>query len=168
MLKIRLTRRGKKKQPIYRIVVAEHTMPIKGKFIEILGFYNPRTKELVIKKEKIENWISNGAKPSDTVAALLRKEGFKLTEEFQKPKKYVKAKKEKKDAGQTVAKPVDKESPEEDIEPKEEKKPVTPVVSTENEDQNAKETKEEQKKENKPAEEPKKEKEQEKQGEQKK
>jgi small subunit ribosomal protein S16 len=95
MLKIRLSRHGKKKQPIYRIVVAEHTMPIKGKFIEILGFYNPKSKEIGLKKEKIESWMKNGAKPSDTVAMLLRKENIKLSEEFQKPKKYVKAKKEK-------------------------------------------------------------------------
>lgn len=94
MLKIRLTRRGKKKQPVYRIVVAEHTMPIKGKFIEMLGFYNPKNKEIGLNKEKIEKWLKNGAKPSDTVAMLLKKNDIKLPEEFQKAKKYVKAKKE--------------------------------------------------------------------------
>jgi small subunit ribosomal protein S16 len=97
MLKIRLTRRGKKKQPVYRIVVAEHTMPVKGKFIEMLGFYNPRSKEIGLNKEKIEKWLKNGAKPSDTVAMLLKKNNIKVPEEFQKAKKYVKAKKEKKE-----------------------------------------------------------------------
>jgi small subunit ribosomal protein S16 len=97
MLKIRLTRRGKKKQPVYRIVVAEHTMPVKGKFIEMLGFYNPRSKEIGLNKEKIEKWLKNGAKPSDTVAMLLKKNNIKVPEEFQKAKKYVKAKKEKEE-----------------------------------------------------------------------
>jgi len=96
MLKIRLMPGGKKKQISYRLVVAEHTMPVKGKFIEILGFYNPRTKEYSLKKERINYWLKIGAYPSDTVAMLLRKEKFKLPALLQKPKRYVKAKKEKK------------------------------------------------------------------------
>lgn len=71
MLRIRLTRRGKKNQPMYRIVVAEAKRPIKGRFIEILGHYNPRSKEVVFKKKKIKEWISKGAKPSATVHNLL-------------------------------------------------------------------------------------------------
>ncbi|OGD67874.1 30S ribosomal protein S16 [Candidatus Berkelbacteria bacterium RIFCSPHIGHO2_12_FULL_36_9] len=77
MLKIRLTRTGKKKQPNYRIVVAEHTAPIQGKFIEILGNYNPFTKKIVLDHKKTEDWLKNGAKPSNTAAKLLQKEGLK-------------------------------------------------------------------------------------------
>ena len=71
MLRIRLTRRGKRNQPMYRIVVAEAKRPIKGRFIEILGHYNPRSKEIVLKKKKIKKWISKGAQPSATVHNLL-------------------------------------------------------------------------------------------------
>ncbi len=113
MLKIRLTRRGKKKQPVYRIVVAEHTMPVKGKFIEMLGFYNPRSKEIGLNKEKIEKWLKNGAKPSDTVAMLLKKNDIKVSEEFQKAKKYVKAKKGKKEKEEKPIKPEIKKEGEE-------------------------------------------------------
>lgn len=73
MLKIRFSRRGKKKQPIFRIVVAEHTAPIKGKFVENLGFYKPtsQNKEVVLKEDRISYWLDNGAKASDSVAKLL-------------------------------------------------------------------------------------------------
>jgi small subunit ribosomal protein S16 len=73
MLRIRLTRTGKKHQPTYRIVVAEHTAPIKGKFVEILGYYLPTQKPKVfeVKKERVEYWMKNGATPSDTVHNLL-------------------------------------------------------------------------------------------------
>ena len=77
MLKIRLTRTGKKKQPNYRIVVAEHSAPIQGKFVEIIGNYNPFTKKVFLDKEKVEKWLKAGAKPSNTVAKILEKEGFK-------------------------------------------------------------------------------------------
>lgn len=76
MLRIRLTRTGKKKQPNYRIVVAEHTAPIQGKFIDIIGHYNPFTKKIVIDKEKTMDWMNKGAKPSNTIAKLLKKEGM--------------------------------------------------------------------------------------------
>lgn len=77
MLKIRLTRTGKKKQPAYRIVIAEHTAPIQGKFIEIIGHYNPFTKKVVLNKEKALDWMNKGAKPSNTMAKILQKEGLK-------------------------------------------------------------------------------------------
>jgi small subunit ribosomal protein S16 len=77
MLKIRFTRTGKKDEAHYRIVVAEHTAPVLGRFIEILGHYDPKTKKTVIKKERIEHWLKMGAKPSNTVAKLLQKEGLK-------------------------------------------------------------------------------------------
>ena len=71
MLKIRLQRIGKKNAPSYRIVLCEHTSPPQGKFIEILGHYNPRLKQKGFKKERIEHWISKGAQASPTVYNLL-------------------------------------------------------------------------------------------------
>jgi small subunit ribosomal protein S16 len=71
MVRIRLTRRGKRNQPTFRIVAAESSRPIKGKFLEILGHFNPRSKELVLKKDRILEWLKNGAQPSKTVHNLL-------------------------------------------------------------------------------------------------
>ena len=71
MLKIRLQKVGKKNAPSYRVVLAEHTSPPQGKFIEILGHYNPRLKQKNFKKERIEHWLSKGAQASPTVHNLL-------------------------------------------------------------------------------------------------
>ena len=71
MLVIRLTRIGKKNQPTYRVVLAEKSRPIRGKFIEILGNYNPRLKTRVFKAERIKHWLSKGAQASATVHNLL-------------------------------------------------------------------------------------------------
>jgi small subunit ribosomal protein S16 len=71
MLKIRLRRRGKNKYATYRIVVAEHSAPVKGRFVADLGFYNPHSKELSIKKEDVTQWMSKGAQLSATVHNLL-------------------------------------------------------------------------------------------------
>ncbi len=73
MLKIRLTRVGKKNSPAYRVVVAEQKKAVQRKFIEILGNYNPvlKPKQLVIDKERALFWISQGAQPSDTVNNLM-------------------------------------------------------------------------------------------------
>lgn len=71
MLMIRLTRIGKKNQPVYRVVLTEKTNPVKGKFIEILGNYNPRLKTKALDAEKIKRWISKGAQCSPTVHNLL-------------------------------------------------------------------------------------------------
>ncbi len=73
MLRLRLTRTGKKHAPTYRLVVCEHTAPIKGKFIENLGYYLPvqSGKPLVIKEDRVKYWLSKGARPSDTVCNLL-------------------------------------------------------------------------------------------------
>ncbi|MGN1270576.1 MAG: 30S ribosomal protein S16 [Clostridia bacterium] len=76
MVKIRLQRAGKKKAPFYHIVVADSKSPRDGKIIEQIGTYNPMTEpsELVLDKEKVEQWIKNGAKPTDTVKRLIEKE----------------------------------------------------------------------------------------------
>lgn len=77
MLRIRFLRKGKKKQPFYRIVVTERGNPVQGgRFIEILGFYNPLTKETSLKAERIAYWMSVGAQASDTVHNLLVKKGI--------------------------------------------------------------------------------------------
>ena len=75
MVKIRLQRQGAKKAPFYHIVVAYSRSPRNGKIIEKIGTYNPMTEPstIVIDKEKVEKWIKNGAKPTDTVKQLIEK-----------------------------------------------------------------------------------------------
>lgn len=75
MVKIRLKRVGKKKAPFYHIVVADSRAPRDGKIIEQIGTYDPMTDPatIVLDNEKVENWIKNGAKPTDTVKALIEK-----------------------------------------------------------------------------------------------
>ena len=74
-VRIRLKRMGAKKQPFYRIVVADSRYPRDGRFIEEIGYYNPTTKPTTfeVDAEKVKQWISKGAKPSDTVKALLNR-----------------------------------------------------------------------------------------------
>jgi small subunit ribosomal protein S16 len=75
MVTIRLRRTGKKKQPSYRLVVADSRSPRDGKFIEIVGHYNPvrEPQELEVKADRIRHWISVGAQPSETVVRLLKR-----------------------------------------------------------------------------------------------
>ncbi len=77
-VKIRLARFGKKKSPFYRIVVAQDTSPRDGRFIEILGTYDPGCTPSVVnvKKERAMDWLKKGAKPTQTVDKILRKEGL--------------------------------------------------------------------------------------------
>lgn len=75
MLIIRLSRTGKKNQPHYRVVLAEKTYPIQGKFIELLGSYNPHQKNITLKEKRIKHWIGQGVAFSDTVHNLLIKKG---------------------------------------------------------------------------------------------
>ena len=77
MVKIRLRRMGAKKQPSYRVVVADSRSPRDGRFIEIIGFYNPRTEPETtkIKEDRALYWLSVGAQPSEPVARLLKKQG---------------------------------------------------------------------------------------------
>ena len=76
-VKIRLRRLGAKKAPFYRIVVADSRYPRDGRFIEELGYYDPTKEPSVLKvdDEKAKSWIANGAQPTDTVKALLKKNG---------------------------------------------------------------------------------------------
>ncbi len=75
MVKIRLQRVGKKKAPFYHIVVADSRSPRDGRIIEQIGTYDPMTDPatVVLNKELVEKWIKNGAKPTDTVKALIEK-----------------------------------------------------------------------------------------------
>src|SRR3712207_5723811 len=77
MVRIRLRRVGRKKQPIYRIVVADSKSPRDGRFIEIIGNYSPRQGNTAIdlKTDRANYWLNHGAQPSDTVRSLLRRAG---------------------------------------------------------------------------------------------
>jgi len=77
-VKIRLRRMGAKKSPFYRIVVADSRYPRDGRFIEELGTYNPQIDppEIKVDTEKAKQWIANGAQPTDTVKAVLKKSGI--------------------------------------------------------------------------------------------
>jgi len=119
MLRIRLTRRGKRNQPVFRIVIAEASRPIKGRFIEILGFYNPRTKEICLKKTRIQYWLSQGAQPSATVHNLLvdnkviKKPKIKATTQRVGKKKQEPGKKKIENTKEQKpdAKPIEQEEP---------------------------------------------------------
>ena len=76
-VKMRLTRMGDKKAPFYRVIVADSRAPRDGKFIDIIGTYNPLTDpaQINIDKEKAEKWLKNGATPTDTAKQLLVKSG---------------------------------------------------------------------------------------------
>ena len=84
-VKIRLNRMGEKKHPFYRIIVADSHSPRDGRFIEIIGHYDPTKEPAVIKvdEEKALDWMQKGAQPTDTVRSLLSKKGImkKLHEE---------------------------------------------------------------------------------------
>ena len=77
-VKLRLTRIGSKKNPVYRIVAADSRSPRDGKFLEIVGRYNPQTDPSTIElnEERIRDWLSKGAQPSETVQRLLKAKGL--------------------------------------------------------------------------------------------
>lgn len=73
-MRVRLTRVGSKKNPIWRVVVADQRAPRDGRVIEMIGHYNPQTdpSEIVLDRERLEHWISHGAQPTNTVKKLMR------------------------------------------------------------------------------------------------
>jgi len=94
---IRLQRTGRHNRPCYRVVVADSKSPVKGKFIENLGFYDPINKLCEIKIDKIKEWEKKGAKPSEAVASLIKREGKVELKKRTKPnKKSIKRDEEKK------------------------------------------------------------------------
>ena len=78
-VKLRLTRIGSKKNPIYRVVVADSRAPRDGRFIEIVGRYNPQTEPSTIEldEDKVRDWLSKGAQPTDAVERLLKVKGLR-------------------------------------------------------------------------------------------
>lgn len=108
MLRIRFFRVGKKNQPLFKIVVTDKRKPPRGgRFVEEVGFWNPLNKERVLKKERIEYWLSKGVKPSDSVYNLLIQEkileGVKIP--VHKKKKEKKKKEEKIETKEKIKKP---------------------------------------------------------------
>ena len=77
-VKLRLTRVGSKKNPIYRVVAADSRSPRDGKFLEIVGRYNPQTQPSTIEidEAKVKDWISKGAQPTDSVRRLMKAQGI--------------------------------------------------------------------------------------------
>jgi small subunit ribosomal protein S16 len=150
MLMIRLFRIGKKKQPSYKIVVTDKkNAPARGRFVEEVGTYNPLTKAINVKKDRVDYWISVGAQTSDTVQNLLVKnkiiEGEKRKIIFTKKEEVVEEKKPEAKAEETPVteepKPETKteEVPAEEVKEEEPKVEETPVV----EEQKTEEVKEE-------------------------
>ena len=86
---IRLMRAGAKKRPFYRVVVADSRRQRDGRFIEILGHYDPIAKPyaLTLQTEKVAGWIATGARPSEQVASLLKKAGMQVAKPATRPKK---------------------------------------------------------------------------------
>lgn len=106
MLAIRFLRKGKKNQPFFRIVVTDKRNPPKGgRFLEVLGFFNPLTKERNLKKERIKYWLTIGAQPSARVYNLL------IKEKIIKGKKISLHKKSKKEESKEKAEPDKKAEP---------------------------------------------------------
>ncbi len=105
MLRIRLARTGKKNSPSFRIVVAEHSNPVKSNFVEVVGFYNPvqTPKLLEFNEERIKYWISVGAKPSDTVASLLKNGGMSGMDDYIGRRDLARKKKNGEDEEEEVA-----------------------------------------------------------------
>jgi len=128
MLKIRLQRIGKKKQAHYKVVVMEHTRKTTGKYLELLGWYNPHTSEIEVNAERLNHHISNGAQMSATVNNLLITRGVikgeKVTswkpkkrpqKEEEAPKAEVKPAKEPKKEEVPVEEPKAEEVPAEEV-----------------------------------------------------
>ena len=103
MVKLRLKRMGKKHIPLYKIVAADARSPRDGRFIESVGHYNPHTDPMLItfKEDRVLYWLNNGAKPTETVKSLLRKEGVMM--KFRLSKSKVSAEKIEEKMNQFIA-----------------------------------------------------------------
>ncbi len=113
MLAIRFKRVGKRNQPAFKIVVTDKRRgPTSGKFVEEVGFWNPITKEKILRKERIEYWLSVGAKPSASVFNLLVREGIlkgkKIPVHKKKKEKETKEEKKEKEEQETKVKEEEK------------------------------------------------------------
>jgi small subunit ribosomal protein S16 len=163
MLRIKLSRRGKKKQPVYRIIVTERAKDPWGDYLENVGTWNPRTtpNTLTLKEDRVKHWLSVGAKPTDTVHNLLVDAGMITTKKVRasnlgrKFKDNVKAEAEKAKEERLAA--ADAKKAEADAPKEEAPKEEAPKVEAKAEEPKAEEkpAKEEPKKEEKKEEKPK-------------
>lgn len=114
MLRIRLWRTGRRRRPLYRLVVTPRTAAPKGLYKEAVGGYDPHTKTLNLKKERVLYWLKTGAQPSNTVSKLLSKGGLKhpLIVVKKSPKRPPKAKAKKEEKEKPAEKPILKEEKE--------------------------------------------------------
>jgi small subunit ribosomal protein S16 len=126
MLKIILTRKGKKNQPFFRLIVLEKSKDPHGDFLEDLGYYNPLTKKNSLKEERIKYWISQGAQPSGSVQNLIINQGIIKGEKVKVTRKKIKEEEKGKEekSSQPEEKKTEplKESPLKDKEEKSEEK----------------------------------------------
>lgn len=131
MLKIRLRRVGKKNQPSYRVVVTEHTAPVQGSYLELLGSYNPRASTFLVKQDRVLHWLDHGAQPSERMAKLLKSAGVEhklivLPDYNRKPKRASKKAAPEATAPVAAAPVVKKTAPVEETNPE----PVSPESET--------------------------------------
>ncbi len=165
MLRIRLARTGKKNSPSFRIVVAEHSNPVKSNFVEVVGFYNPtqKPKLLEFNEERVKYWISVGAQPSDSVASLLKSASISGMDDYIGRRDLKRKKKNGEDEEVTpaapapapAAAPVAEETPVEEEAPAEEPKEEPVAEETPVEEATEETSTEEAPAEEAPAEEPK-------------
>ena len=134
MLRIRLSRVGAKKQPSYRIVAADKESPRDGRFLEILGFYNPLTEPatIKIKEDLVYNWLSNGAQPSDAVKQLFntaglfeRYERYKAGESLETLMEEASAAEEARTGSPKTRRPAPAQSTKKDVQPEDVAEPET-------------------------------------------
>jgi len=137
MLSIRLARKGKAKDPFYRVIIVDKRKDSFGTILENLGTYNPKTKETILKQERIEYWMSKGAQPSDTLHNLFITKGIlkgkKVSVTNISKRRLVKleAKQKKKDAEKPVEKPAEaKEADKPAAAPEPEKPAEKPAETT--------------------------------------
>lgn len=143
MLTIRLSRIGKKNKPMYRLIISEKARDPYGKALEILGSYNPYSKELQINEEKTKTWISKGAGMSPTVNNLLIEKGIIKGEKIKSSKISAKKKKAIEEKTAKAEEPKEEEKKESPVEPteepkkeeEEEKAPVEPAEEPKEEEQ---------------------------------
>ena len=129
MVRIRLRRVGKRKQPVYRVVVADSHSPRDGRFIEVIGQYKPLSNpsEIVLDTDKALDWLRKGAQPSESVTALLKRTGIWSTfvadkgPAPKKPKKRSKAPAPKAEAAKAAEPPAEAAEPDATGEPEPEK-----------------------------------------------
>lgn len=114
MLVIRMARGGRNKYPVYRIVAAESSRAVTGKFIAVLGHYNPHTKDLTLDKDQTLKYISNGAQPSNSVIKLLQREKMELPAWVSLKTKAKKSKQEPTEEPAVEAAPAEEVAPAEE------------------------------------------------------